>query len=271
MRQTILLWILAVVLTLASVVYQRMTGPNHPVNGRVEIDGTDIDFELLRSYDTTGDAAMAINVPDRQITGEIRWRRFKSNDTLMTESLTRDGDDLIITIPKQPMAGKVIYQISLIDKMGQKHDLTAEPIILRYNGPVPSYVLGPHILFMFVGMMLATRAGLEAIAKRKNAYRFSIWTTVLLFVGGAILGPLVQKFAFDTYWAGWPLGHDLTDNKTMAALIFWTIALWRGAKAKEDRGWIITAAIVTLVVFLIPHSLLGSELDYTQMGPNTQP
>ncbi|MCK4406396.1 MAG: hypothetical protein KAV44_01845, partial [Bacteroidales bacterium] len=90
-------------------------------------------------------------------------------------------------------------------------------------------------------------------------------TTICLFIGGLILGPIVQKFAFDAFWTGWPWGHDLTDNKTIVAFIFWLIALIRLIKNKEKSGWALVASIVLLVIYLIPHSVLGSEIDYTQV------
>jgi hypothetical protein len=40
-------------------------------------------------------------------------------------------------------------------------------------------------------------------------------------------------------------------------------------RGKPARGWVLAASILLLVVFLIPHSLLGSELDYSKMAPPT--
>ncbi|HUT07603.1 MAG TPA: hypothetical protein VMY15_02040, partial [Candidatus Latescibacteria bacterium] len=84
-------------------------------------------------------------------------------------------------------------------------------------------------------------------------------------VGGFILGPLVQKFAFGIAWAGFPGGIDLTDNKTLVAFLFWVAALIAGRRGKPARPFVLAASLVTLVIFLIPHSLLGSHLDYSKM------
>jgi len=265
-KRILVLWFLTIVITMASVVYQRMTGPSYPVSGSVEVEDGIIEFKLLRTHNSTADAKMLLYVPDTSLSGEIRWRRYKSSDNWITEKLNRDKENLEISIPKQPAAGKVMYQISLIDSAGNKHNLTNEPIIIRFKGEVSPYVLFPHIILMFVSMLLAARSGLEAIVKGDNAYRFSIWTAGLLFAGGIILGPVIQKYAFNTFWAGWPVGHDLTDNKTAIAMIFWIIAIWRARNQAKGRIWIIIAAAVQLLVYLIPHSVFGSELDYNQMN-----
>jgi hypothetical protein len=77
-----------------------------------------------------------------------------------------------------------------------------------------------------------------------------------------ILGPLVQKFAFGELWTGVPFGWDLTDNKTLIALVFWILAVIMNRK-KERPLYTVLAAVILLLVYSIPHSMFGSELDYS--------
>ena len=63
----------------------------------------------------------------------------------------------------------------------------------------------------------------------------------------------------------------MTDNKVLVALIVWIIALWKFKKNRQSYGWATAASIVLLLVYLIPHSLLGSEIDYTKIEkPKTE-
>lgn len=264
--KTALLWLLTVIITLSSVVYQRLTGPTYPIRGSVAVADQEVGYRLLRSHETTGDAEMEIYAPDEDITGEIRWRRYKSHDDWTTQPLARHGENLLFSIPKQPPAGKVMYEVTLYDVEGSEYRLSEEPVVIRFKGAVPLFILYPHVLFMFIGMLLATRAGLEGIAGGDNLYRLTLSTLVLMFVGGMILGPIVQKFAFNAFWTGWPLGNDLTDNKTLIAVVFWAAAFFKAkTRGRGMHAWAIIAAVVTLLVYLIPHSTLGSELDYTRM------
>jgi len=115
-------------------------------------------------------------------------------------------------------------------------------------------------------MLLSTRTGLEAFLHRENMKRLTIWTVVLLAAGGLIMGPVMQYLAFGEFWTGFPLGWDLTDNKTLVSVIAWGWALYAVLKGRPARTPVLAAAIITLVIYLIPHSLLGSELDYTVEG-----
>jgi len=269
-KQTFLLWFLAVFITLASVYYQRTTGPTRPVRGKVEIGEETIKYKLIRSHDVSGDAYIRIKSPDSTIVGMLEYKRLNSNDPWSTqlssiELASYKANEITFHIPVQPAAGKVLYKVTLMDGLGKEYPLNEEPVIIRFKGAVPLYVLLPHILFMFISMLLGTRCAVDAIAKRDNAYSMALWTTILLFMGGLILGPIVQKFAFDAYWTGWPFGGDLTDNKTAFTFIFWIIALWRGKEQGKGTKWFVIAAVVQLAVYLIPHSMFGSELDYTNM------
>ena len=87
------------------------------------------------------------------------------------------------------------------------------------------------------------------------------WTLILFTVGGMILGPIVQYDAFGDLWTGIPFGWDLTDNKTLIALLFWILAVIMNRK-EEKPLYVALAAVVLLLVFSIPHSLFGSQLDY---------
>jgi hypothetical protein len=260
-----LLWVLALLITVSSAVYQRMTGPTYPISGETEIEGKLIEYELLRTHESTEDCEISVQVQDPSLGGYIIYKRHKTDDPWSKRPFFREGNDLSASLPKQPPAGKLDYKV-IITLEDQELSLSGEnPVTIRFKGAVPPWALIPHILVMFLAMLFSTRTGLEALKKDSNPRKLAIWTTVLLVAGGMLLGPIVQYFAFGALWTGFPFGYDLTDNKTLLALIFWIAALIAGRKGKPARGWVIGASIMTLIVFLIPHSLLGSELDYSKM------
>jgi hypothetical protein len=257
----LILWIFAIVFTLGIAVYQRTTGPTYPARGSIEFDNHQIDYKLLRSANNDAPAAIILTEIPQGITAELEYRRFKTDDVLKTVAFEQQGTDLIAQLPPEPAAGKLAYTVYLISE-AEKQALTLEPIVIRFKGPVPAYVLIPHVLFMFLAMLYSSRAGIEALAKGPNTKAYAFYTFLFLTVGGMLLGPIVQKFAFGEYWTGWPFGEDLTDNKTLVAWIGWGAAWLLIKRDAKKRYWAIIAAIILLAVYLIPHSMFGSELDY---------
>ena len=268
--KSFLLWTLAFVLMLASATYQRLTGPTHPKRGKIEIEGQKIPFKLLRSQENHENAKISIKIADTSVHGIYKYKRLGIEEDWDGGILQRQGDELVGFLPKQPAAGKLEYMVTL-SKNGKVYPLTDEPVVIRFKGRVPIYILIPHIFFMFFGMLFSLRTGLEAIFKRNKTYKYALTSLILLAIGGGILGPLVQKFAFGAFWTGWPFGHDLTDNKTLVALIFWIIAVLKLRRDPSNRLWPILASVITLLVYLIPHSMFGSHYDYSSGEVKTGP
>ena len=263
-KKTILFWIIAVVITLSSAVFQRLTGPTKPYRGQAELGESAISYRLIRTYDQPEDAPVSIEATNSDISGYYIYKRYPSHDEWERAPLEREGDRLIARIPQQPAAGKVMYQVFLV-KGDDQVMLSEEPIIIRFRDSVPGWAMLPHILLMFTAMLLSTRAGLAALFREKT-FSLTLWTFITFVLGGLVFGPIVQKYAFGDFWTGWPWGTDLTDNKTAFAFIFWLIAFIKVFKNPRHRSWVLVASIVLLLIYLIPHSLLGSEIDWTQEG-----
>ncbi len=264
--KTILLWVVTAVITLSSVVYQRATGPTHPASGQISLHENSISYSLLRSYNSGENMPISIKVPSEQIEGKVLWKRYKTNDPVTATPMEYKNDQLYAVLPTQPPAGKLEYQVLL--EYGEEHVIIPdEPAVMRYKGAVPGGVLLPHILFMFIAMFMASRVMLGAVIAEPMKWKVYL-TVAFLFVGGLILGPIVQKYAFGAYWTGWPFGEDLTDNKTLVAFLVWLPALWFMHKEngkKRARWWLLFAGIIMFAVYLIPHSMRGSELKYEEI------
>lgn len=260
------LWILALVITLASAVYQRLSGPTYPVRLNDSVGGVEVAAKLPRSHSTSSDMLVTLNVPDPEAAATLRWRRWPTDDEWTPLPMNRVGDELTARIPAQPSAGKVEYAIHL-HRGRDTWVLTGhETVVARFKGDVPDWVLIPHILAMFLGMLWSNRTGLSALKGEKALRRLAGTTLGLLTVGGLILGPIVQKYAFGAYWTGWPFGEDLTDNKLAAAVGAWVVAVLaaRGRRiGARARIFAFIAALVVLGVYMIPHSMGGSTLDYS--------
>jgi len=263
MARSILFWILAILFTFSMSLYQRMTGPTHALRGTAAIAGTEIPYRLARSHGGDDNHQVRIDPGDAPIEGRVEWKRFKTRDEWVKVAMTRVDGVLVAELPHQPPGGKLIYRVFLASGP-ETTPLPEEPAIIRFRNAIPWFVLIPHVLAMFGALLLSTRTGLEFFSRDPRVVKLTWWTIGMLILGGGILGPILQKIAFGDYWTGWPHGTDLTDNKTLVALLVWIGALVviKRMKPRKPAAWTLAASILTLVVYAIPHSVLGSELDY---------
>jgi hypothetical protein len=256
----------------ATVVYQRRTGPTHPLRGTVAIGGRTVAYKLIRSEETVREARVAL--PDPGVPATLVWRRFPTQEAWTRQNMIRETKggqaELAGYLPRQAAAGKVEYAVELGSARATTRIPSGDAIVLRYKGPVPTPLLIAHLSMMFVAVLVGLRAGLEALFGG-SALRRLVWITLgCLTLGGLLLGPFVQKAAFGAYWTGFPWGYDLTDNKTLLMWLAWVMAAFvAGPRPRRNETWsrgaVLAATVAMAVVYLIPHSLRGSQLDYSKL------
>lgn len=285
--KTTLIWILAMALAAGTVIYQRVTGPTYPVGYDVNVSGSILEGKLPRTHGGPGDEIIKI-IADPEVSGFYKFKRYKSHDEWTFKEMERSDDTLYAALPFQPPAGKIIYEI-YFEKDGAKVFATDEPVIIRFKGAVPDIWLILHVAFMVMSILFSYRILFEILFKGNYLKIFTLMMVVIITMGGLVFGPIIQKFSFGAYWTGWPFGHDLTDNKTFVSFFLWLLAYLNQAIKPDKSKWkersagimwlvniwrffrvnpnylIIIAVINWFAANLIPHSTLGSEIDYTKL------
>lgn len=279
MMKKVLLWVLAFFMAAAAMIYQRSTGPTYEFKGYLEHNGHEYKYELLRSQETTEGAKIALpQIDGAELKATLHYKRYQTKDSITSIDFQLENQQFIAQLPIQPAAGKMEYSITgSID--GQAFNIPAageDNIVLRYKDPVSDYILVPHVIMMIMVITFGIRAGLSAIFIDGTMRKWAVVAFTAMTIGGMILGPLVQKSAFGEYWTGFPFGGDFTDNKTLIMWVAWALALAIiGFKPKKkeniSRLAVIAAAVVMTVVYLIPHSLGGSTLNYDAVDQGIDP
>jgi hypothetical protein len=260
--QSTFFWILSFLLTIAIALFQRLTGPTYPIRGKEILAGRTITYRWITSHEQNRPLPVEIAVSGGEIEATLLYKRYRTRDEWSIRPMTQEGGGTLgAVVPGQPAAGKVEYLVRVRDDSGRLTILHGgKPVVARFKGNVPAGYLLIHIAFMFLGIWFAIRAGLEAMRRGGQPEKLVVWALAVTFIGGMIIGPIVQKYAFGMYWTGFPAGTDLTDNKTLLAIVFWLTAY---GLRKKSRWWTVAAAILMVIVYLIPHSAAGSELDYS--------
>ncbi len=264
------LWIAAFMVTVALAFFQRITGPSHPARGVATLsEGRELRYRLPRSNEGRDSLVISLPQPSGDIRFTLDWRRYPTDDPYQSLAMEPSGSGRVeASIPRLPAAGKVEYTLRVEGDGIEVQVPSGETVVARFRDPVPAGVLVPHILAMFASMLVSTRALFEVVRRGAPRGRGLVLTAMgLLVIGGLFLGPLVQKFAFGAYWTGWPNGTDLTDNKTLIAFLAWLPATVAALKGMKTRAVVAVGWVVMMGVFLIPHSMRGSELDWSQVEP----
>ena len=262
MKKQWMFYTLALLITLSAAIYQRMTGPTYPQRTSLSINNSEYKVKLpTSSYnDTDCKVILPGDIPESSEL-HLLWRHFPTQEDWQKVSFSETDEGWVAWLPKQQAAGKLEYFIVYLSNGTEIKTPGDTAVVIRFKDLVPNWALIPHITFMFLAMFFSNLMGLESIFKNDKYLKHAWIAFGCLAIGGFILGPIVQKFAFGDLWTGIPFGWDLTDNKTLIAGIGFAFGLWQNHRT-GNRYWILFASIVLLLIYLIPHSVLGSELNY---------
>ncbi|MFO8173700.1 MAG: hypothetical protein R6T96_05410, partial [Longimicrobiales bacterium] len=236
---SVILWILAVAIMFAAAGYQERTGPTKEFKGALQLGGVTYEYALNRSGNTDADAPILLPDPGPEVSGRVIFKRYPTEDPFSAVPMESLAGELQGLLPRQPAAGKLEYYVTLDTPEGTiRIPEGDETLIIRYKDPVPLKFLVPHVIFMFLALLVGVRTALGALFQPESVRRLAWTTLALMSIGGMILGPIVQKHAFGAFWTGWPFGYDLTDNKTLIMWIVWVGVVVLLRRRRDSRDWL---------------------------------
>lgn len=266
-KANLILWFIAIIFTILSIIYQNTTGPTYPKKGEIKFLGKQIDYKLDRSALINIDCPVKIYTNDSLIKGTLIWKRYNTKDNESSKPMRYENGYLIAELDKQEkMAEKLQYYIKLsANQPGTQNEILEyipdkNGVVIRFRGDVPFLIVIFHIIFIFAFELMSLKTGMEFFRKEPKYKKYTLWTLGLAIIGGFVLGPLVQYYAFGEWWTGIPFGIDLTDNKMLIAFVAWVSAFIALYKSKKPGYWVLGATIITIGIFLIPHSVLSGNV-----------
>lgn len=255
---------LSICLCVFLALFQRITGPTYPVKGKIKIDDFDITYKFPRSCDISQDKCVVKIFSQKDLGFYLMYRRHKVEEDFKRINFENtDGYFFAVLDDDYKPASKIEYDVyyQLKDKILKINNKT---VVLRFKNKVSVLIIVLHIILMFLFLTITFYLSFSILFEKSYSNVLFWINYISLFVGGFILGPLLQKQAFGVWWSGFPFGYDMTDNKTLMIFIFWSYSAYKLIKKEDIKNYILISSLFTVVSYLIPHSLLGSEYDYSK-------
>jgi len=261
------LWLAAVAVALGIAALQTVTGPARPLDGATPVEGGVATWRLVRTAPAGAPLRVEISAPDSVLSATLRFRRYPSGDSFQGFSMLREGNALLGLVPATPAGGRLEHYIVLATRSGLVRIPEGRPAVIRFEGAVPPSVYWPYGVLLVAALALATRAGLEAYYVRPLVRSLTRWTLIAFFLGGLLLGTVVELFSLDACWAGWPVGDDLTAARRALGFVVWLVAALVARRVNDHadrltRTVVLTASVVTLVAAVVPNRLGTSDVSY---------
>jgi hypothetical protein len=134
-KASLLLWLLALILTVLLAVYQRLSGPTRPVRGKLDIGGSEVRYKLYRSWTNYQPLPVRVAAPGSRIEFLLHFRRFPflADENWTTVAMVKKDGAFQALVPGQPAAGKVAYKVEARGRAGSLWLNHGEPVVARFK------------------------------------------------------------------------------------------------------------------------------------------
>ncbi len=253
MKQNIILWISAAVITFLVGFLQSRLNEFYPVSGSFGIKGKEVGYKLDKVFYGNDSYKFFITTESDNITGKVYW---KKPDTAGWEysDLTYSGSILIGKIPHQPPLTKIEYLIKLNSNDKEYSILPGNnPVTMTFFGAVPSSINFYYMFTLLGGLLLAIRTGLEYFKIPGKIKTLNIFTLIFFVVNVFAFHPLKTTYELGMVGKGAIPITEMFQFSSILLFITWALATSLIFNTKNYRVWAPSAAIITILIFELGH------------------
>ena len=252
MKQSIILWTAAAIITLLAGYAQSIKSPYYPVNGTITVTSGYASFSFDKVYRGKGNYPVWIIADFNGLKGELKFRNVPGNNEWQTIQMQPKGEALYAEIPAHPPLSKVEYRVTLNDQGKTFLVPQTEIAQIQFLGHVPSDIMIFYYITLFAGILIGIRTGLEVFKDKPKIKMYTIFTLISFFSFTLI---------FSTVKKGCELGaiggtkilpiSDLFTNGPAFLLALWIAALILIFNTKKYKIWAAVSAFGTILIFLL--------------------
>jgi hypothetical protein len=249
MKQNIILWIAAAVITfIAGFLQSRLSG-DYPVSGSFGIEGKEIGYKLDRvSYGNT-DYLFSIKSEIKNLEGTVNWRPAGSVKWKSSE-LADSGEIISGKIPVQKPATKVEYYAT-VNYNNKLYNIPQnnKPVTLTFYGNIPSSISFYYWSTLLGLVLLSVRTGLEYFHHPGKIKKLNIFTLIFAVVNVFAFHPLRTTYKLGAVGKTVIPITEMFQVSSILLVITWIIATALIFNTKNYRIWAPVAAVATLFIF----------------------
>ena len=161
MKQIIILWISATVITFLAGFIQSGLSPYYPVTGTFGIEGKKVSYRLEKLYRGNEDYHIKILTDIEGLSGKIYWRVKNSDKSWKEIQMTSSPKVLEGNLPHLQPEKESEYFLKIFHK-DKEYKIPGDRIVtIKFLGKVPTTIMNLYTFFVLFGILLSTRTGLE--------------------------------------------------------------------------------------------------------------
>lgn len=251
MKQIFILWLGAAVITYLAGYLNSATGPYYPVTGTIGIEGEKVSFKFDRIIRTNEDYNIFIRSDKTDVTGVLLWKKMNDKNDWHNADIYKDRGILTASIPAQSPLTECEYKAVLMYN-DKEYPMPADKktVTILFLGEVPAAISILYFIFLYGGLLLAIRTGLDFFNENQKIKKLSLFTLIFFSMHALFMNPLKKSFEIGAVNKNVPDISAIFDVQSLLFLILWIAAVIIFFKVKNPRFPSLISGIITIITFL---------------------
>jgi len=248
MKESIILWLSSLIVVFLLSYFKSVFGEYYPVSSTFSVNGQKVSYKLDK-YEFGNTYLLMIRSDYNNLKGEV----IINSDIVKNYSiqLKNDKDLLSASINKKEVGKNFEYFIQLKSEDKTYRIPSDGYIKFEFFGKIPPMVNALYVIFLYTGLVLIIRSGLELFKTNRRTKNFLVLTSIVLLTFTMMINPLYLSYKLDYINKSIPPIQNLFPLYLIIIFISWIGLTVYVFLSKKDKPIVLITSIFCLLIYLL--------------------
>lgn len=250
MKQSIILWLGAFVITFLCGYLHSITSENYPVSGSFGIGLKKVSYFFDKVWERNENYEVIIRTDVDSLKGKVKWRKKNQNLNWNEITMTSADEALIAEIPHQQPRTIIEYKVILNYKDSTYTLPYSGNAEMKFLGAVPKSIQIFAFLSLFGGLLFSVRTALDYFNQNEKIKKYTVFTAAIWFSSALIFLPVKRTYELSAKIGGNILPiFDIFHPSWLIIFGFWILSVIIIFNVKNYKLFALIAGIITVILF----------------------
>jgi hypothetical protein len=247
MKESLILWLSSLVIVFLLSYFKSVFGEYYPISSTFSVNGQKVSYKLDK-YEFGDTYKLIVRSDYKNLEGDVIINSEKVNNYSI--KLSEDQEILFAEIKKKDIGEKFNYHLRLnADDKIYRIPSNGE-VNFIFFGKIPKMVNWLYIIFLYTGLVLIIRSGLEIFKTNRRTKNFMVLTSIVLLTFLMMINPLYLSYKFDYINKSIPPIQNLFPLYILIIVVIWIGTTVYVFLKKKDKPIVLIASIICLLINL---------------------
>lgn len=247
MKETVILWLSSLVIVFLLSYFKSVFGEYYPITGTFSIEGQKITYKVDKvEYGNT--YKLLVRSDYENLDGEVVITSDAKRDYRI--KLNKADKILFAEINKKVVGNNFSYFLSLTGNNKVYRIPKDGEINFTFFGKIPKMVEWLYLIFLYSGLVLMIRTGLEHFKTNRRTKNFLVLTSIVWLTFLMMINPLYLSYKYEYINKSIPPIQNLFPIDFLITTTIWLAVTVFVFLKKKDKPVVLLMSIISLLIYL---------------------